>query len=80
MAEKSLLFEVTNFSVIEGLVSLIATYYVFHISYPKPVPAFSLLLFLQEYLMEILDSYAKKSARYKACVNRLTKLEKPKSN
>ena len=48
VAEKNVLFEITDFSIIDGLISLLATYYVLHVNYPKSVPAQSLLLFLQE--------------------------------
>lgn len=48
VAEKNVLFEITDFSIINGLISFLATYYVFHVNYPKSVPAQSLLLFLLE--------------------------------
>ena len=48
MAEKNVLFEITDFSIINGLISFLATYYVFRVNYPKSVPAQSLLLFLLE--------------------------------
>ena len=70
VAEKNVLFEVTDFTVIDGLISLLAAYYVFHVNYPKSVPAQSLLLFLQEYLLENLEPSTKKSA---ATVNAIKK-------
>ena len=42
-------------------------------NYPKSVPAQSLLLFLQEYLLENLEPSTKKSARYRATVNAIKK-------
>ena len=35
VAEKEILFEVTDFSVCDGVVCLIASYYVFHVDYPS---------------------------------------------
>ena len=53
-----------------GLTSLIATYYVFNISYPKPCAANSTLLFCQEMLLEkAADQKTKKTAKYNAFVN-----------
>ena len=52
VAEGDALFEIDNFSIVEGLLSLIAAYYVFHISYPKSSPATG-VLFVQEVLMEM---------------------------
>ena len=73
MAEKTLIFEITDFSILQGLVSLLASYYVFHVNYPKSVPALSFCLFIQEYLLELFEPSAKKPARYKAYVNTLKK-------
>ena len=35
VVERELMFKVENFSMLEGIVSLIATYYTFYISHPK---------------------------------------------
>ena len=43
VAEKAMLFEVTDFNVTEGLVSLLASYYAYYISYPKSSPAAGIL-------------------------------------
>ena len=73
VAEKNVLHEITDFTVIDGLISLLAAYYVFHVNYPKSVPAQSLLLFLQECLLVNLEPNTKKSARYRATVNAIKK-------
>ena len=74
VAEKTLVFEVTEFSVVDGLIALLASYYTFHVNYPKSTPALSLMLFLQEQVMGMPDYIiSKKPARYKACVNLLKK-------
>ena len=72
VSEKNIVFEITNFSVINGLISLLASYYVFHVNYPTSVPAQSLLLFLQEALLEHpIEHGIKKTARYRATINSL---------
>lgn len=43
VAEKAMLFEVTDFNITEGLVSLLASYYAYYISYPKSSPAAGIL-------------------------------------
>ena len=70
MAEKEILFEVTEFSVCDGIVCLIASYYVFHVDYPKSVVANKFLLFVQELLLGIQSS-SKRSNTYAAFVNSL---------
>ena len=70
IAEKTIIFEVTDVNVCQCLLSLLATYYVFDISYPKSQPASSFLLFLQEYLLE-LKVNMKKPAKYTAFINKL---------
>ena len=72
MAEKSVIYEVTDFSVVDSIVSLLASYYIFHVNYPKSIPA-SFLYFIQEYLLGVIDPAIKKPARYKAFVNSLRK-------
>ena len=60
---------VFEFSVPEALTALIACYYVFDVSYPKPPPASGLLLFIQELLMGMHEQQVKKSARYSSFVD-----------
>ena len=74
VVEKNLTFEVTDFSPIDGIVSLLASYYVFHVNYLKS--AQSLLLFFQEYLLGQVESTAKKSARYRATINAIQSQER----
>ena len=57
-AEKVLFFKVPEFTVLSGLVSLIATYYTYYIGYPKQVAARMFLLFVQEILLEEPDTTA----------------------
>ena len=74
MAEKTVIFEVTDFSLIDGFISLLASYYVFYVNYPsKSVPAQSLLLFFQEYILESPEPSAKKTARYRTTVSTLVR-------
>ena len=68
VAEREIVFEVTSFSLEEGLLSLIAAYYAFFVKYPKSSPAASTLLFIQEILLELPDT-SKKTAKYQALVN-----------
>lgn len=72
VAEKNLVFKVTNFTIEEGLVSLLAAYYVLHVNYPKSQPAYMMLLFLQEYIMESIDSCAKKPKPLLTLLRKLT--------
>ncbi len=53
LAEKTLFFEVPEFTVVNGIVSLIAAYYCYYVNYPKPVAARMFLLFVQEILLEL---------------------------
>ena len=69
VAEKQILFEVDDFSVIKGITCLIVTYYVFNVKYPKSLAASSFLLFIQEYLLEKCDTKTKHTAKYNAFVN-----------
>lgn len=55
VAEKTLVFEITEFSVVDGLIALLASYYIFHVNYAKSTPALSLMLFLQEQVMGMPD-------------------------
>ena len=70
-SEKEVLIKIDNFSILDGLVTLIATYYAFDVRYPKSLPAQSLLLFIQEYLLESKDPHARHCAKYKSFVNTL---------
>ena len=71
VAEQDILFEATDFTTIGGIVSLLASYYVYYVKYPKPIPAYSLLLFMQEHLLEQPEVSVRKPARYSALVNTL---------
>ena len=51
VAEKQILLEVDGFNILEGLITLLASYYVFYVSYPKSGPAAGTLLFLQEVIL-----------------------------
>ena len=55
IAEKQVLFEVDSFTLTDGLLSLIASYCVFYVSYPKSSPATGVLLFIQEVLLGQAD-------------------------
>ena len=69
IAEKKVLFEVDDFTVVEGLVSLIASYHTFYVNYPKSSIAASFLLFIQEILLNQPDKNVKKTAKFLALVN-----------
>lgn len=72
VAEKTIIFEISGeVNVKQAICSLIAAYYVFYVNYPKSVPAYCLLMFVQEHLMGSFDSTTKKPARYTAFVNAL---------
>ena len=64
VAEESVLFEIEDCSVIEGITSLIGIYYVLHIGYPRGLRAMSFLLFIQEMLLGIAEKSIKKSSKY----------------
>ena len=69
-AEKELLFEVSDFAVTEGIISLIATYWAYHIQYPKPLPSLNFMLFIQEVLLEMRDETGtRRSAKYFKLIN-----------
>ena len=70
VAEKELLFEIANFSISEGIVSLMAAYYCYYINYPKSLLAQSFLLFIQEiFLKQKAVSGVKRSSKYSKLVN-----------
>ena len=60
VAEKEVLFEIKDFTIADGLIALITSYYAFFVSYPKPSPAVGVLLFIQEIILEIPDETTKK--------------------
>ena len=51
-------------SPLEGLISLISTYYAFYVGYPKSPPAAGLLLFIQEVPLDQTEEKQKKTAKY----------------
>ena len=70
IAEKELLFEVdiNGFSVVDGLIALLAAYYIFYVKYPKSTPAAGFLLFLQEIILESPER-SKKTSTYASLIN-----------
>ena len=72
IAEKEILLQINNFTVIRGLIILIAIYYVFYVGYPKSIPARRFLLFIQEVLLEKKHKTVKRSAKYTGFVNDLS--------
>ena len=74
VAEKQILFEVDSFTVVDGLVSLIASYYAFYVSYPKSSPATGMLLFIQELPLEQPDVTVKKTTKYVALINSIVQI------
>ena len=71
LAEKAMLFEIPEFTVLGGLTSLLAAYYIFDVSYPKSFAAANFLLFTQEYILESRDRKAKHSVRYNEFINNI---------
>ena len=69
MAERAVLFEINDFTISEGLISLLASYYVYYISYPKSPPAAGTLLFMQEMLLCMPDASVKKTSTYSALID-----------
>ena len=59
IAENKIIIHIDEFTVMKGLLNLIATYYVFYINYPKSVPASGLLLFIQEFLVGAHEIFVK---------------------
>ena len=51
IAERNILFEVHNYSVLNGISSLLAAYFVFDVSYPKSSSTAGMLLLFQEVLL-----------------------------
>ena len=69
VAEKQILLKVEDFSILEGLITLLCCYYVFYVRYPKSGPAAGLLLFLQEVILNEPAKHGRKPARYSSLVN-----------
>ena len=71
-AEDQEICEVQGETLVEGLLHLMATYYVFGVEYPKANRA--LLYFFQDILMEKPDTYGpakNRPTRYKSFISRL---------
>ena len=70
VAEQEVLFEVTGFTIIEGMISLLAAYYSLYISYPKSTMAADELLFIQEVLLETeADKTIRKRVKYNSLIS-----------
>ena len=72
VADKQVLFEVEGFTVVEGLISLIASYYILYVSYSKSSPATGVLLFVQEVFLGQPDVTVRKTSKYAALINYLS--------
>ena len=69
VAEQEALFEVIGFTIVQGLISLIATYYSLYINYPKSAVAADELLFIQEALLEVAaDKAIRKTLKYNSLI------------
>ena len=73
IAEKEMLFEIPSFTVAEGIISILATYYAYYINYPKSLPAQSFLLFVQEILLGKDSVGIKRSSKYSTFINYILK-------
>jgi len=71
VAEKEILYKIPGFSVIEGIISLIASYYTFFVSYPASSPARYFLLFLQEILLGKKEAGVKRPSKYTELLNKV---------
>ena len=70
VAEQEALFKVTEFSIAQGLISLIATYYCLYINYPKSAVAADELLFIQEALLEVpAEKAIRKRLKYNSLIS-----------
>ena len=67
-AENEELFEVPGETLLEGIMHLMAAYYVYNVEYPRGCKG--LLYFFQDILMERSGS-GKRPTRYKTFINRL---------
>ena len=73
VAEQKVIFEMDGFTIVEGFVALIASYYSFFISYlMKSTIAAMELLFIQEALLNDDDIYCKKTVRYNSLISSIT--------
>ena len=71
VVEGQVLCEVPEATILKSLTTLIAVYYCFFISYPKPPPAAGMLLFVQELIMLNFEEKFKKPTRYSALIDSL---------
>ena len=62
IAEKTILYEVDNFSVCEGIVALITADYIFYVPYPKSSSA-------AVYTRGIQDVNVRKTSKYTSLIN-----------
>ena len=53
VAEKEIVFEVTQFCVCDGIVSLLASYYAFYVNYPKSVVANSFCCLFKRFCLVV---------------------------
>lgn len=72
VAEKRILYKIDDFTIIKGMTQLSATYFTFHVNYPKSVPAQSFLMFIQEMLLDQKDTKMKRSAKYRTFISAIT--------
>ena len=71
-SENAVLLEVKPPTVFAAMQTVLAVYYSLHISYPKTsIPAKSVLLFLQEKILQKIDTASNKPVRYNNLVNTL---------
>ena len=68
IAEKQILLEDDNFSIIDGLTTLLTSYYVYYVRYPKSGPVAD-FFFLQEIILNKPAKHVRKPARYSSLVN-----------
>ena len=69
VCERELLMEVKDFCVVDGLITLMAIYYTFHVNYPTAKVAAGVLLFLQEGILGRKESTVSKPSRYRSLMN-----------
>ena len=55
--------------MMKGMTQLSATYFTFHVNYPKSVPAHSFLMFIQEILLDQKDTKMKHSVKYRTFIS-----------
>ena len=71
VVEKNVMYKILEFSVIEGIISLIAGYYTLFVSYPASSPAKCFLLFVQEILLGKKEAGKKRPSKYNELLNRI---------